>query len=183
MKHARLLTASLAACLAVSARPSAQNAQHSVSLEDLLSIKQVGSARISPDGRAVLYTVRGWENGTGKDSQQKESRSHIWRVNADGTGQRQMTYSERGETSPAWSPDGRLMSFLSARSSDGNRGSDDSDPIAQIWLMRADGGEAWVLTHAKEAITSYAWSPDSATVAFVSRDALPKEVDDRHQKP
>src|SRR5262249_6121265 len=58
----------------------------------------------------------------------------------------------------------------------------DSDPIAQIWLMRADGGEAWVLTHAKEAITSYAWSPDSATVAFVSRDALPKEVDDRHKK-
>ena len=31
---------------------------------------------------------------------------------------------------------------------------------AQIYMMRADGGEAWKLTDAKEAVTSYSWSPD-----------------------
>ena len=41
MKHARILAIALGACLAVSARPSAQPSQHPVSLEDLLSIKQV----------------------------------------------------------------------------------------------------------------------------------------------
>jgi dipeptidyl aminopeptidase/acylaminoacyl peptidase len=153
-----------------------------VSLEDLLSIKQVGAPQVAPDGRAVLYTVRGWESGTGRDSARKDARTHVWRVNTDGTGQRQMTYSERGETSPAWSPDGKFVSFLSARPADGDRAADEAGPMAQIWLMRADGGEAWVLTHAKEAITSYAWSPDSTMIAFVSRDALPKDVDDQRKK-
>jgi dipeptidyl aminopeptidase/acylaminoacyl peptidase len=187
MKHACLLAVSIGACVAVAARPAAQSAQHPVSLEDLLSIRQVGgpgvgAPRISPDGRAVLYAVRGWENGTGKERQRKESRSHVWRVNADGTGQRQMTFSDRGESSPAWSPDGRYMSFLSARPTDADRGTDESGPTAQIWLMRADGGEARALTHAKESITSYTWSPDSTMIAFVSRDPLPKEIDDRRRK-
>jgi len=183
MKHARIPAIALGACLVVvAARPSAQPAPHLVSLEDLLSIKQVGAPQIAPDGRAVLYTVRGWENGTGSNSQRKESRSHVWRVNADGTGQRQMTVSERGETSPAWSPDGAFISFLSARPTEGERAADDGGPAAQIWLMRADGGEARPLTHAKESITSYAWSPDSTMIAFVSRDPLPKEVDDQRKK-
>jgi len=187
MKHACTLAVSIGACLAVAARPSAQSALHPVSLDDLLTIKQVagpglGMPELSPDGRAVLYAVRGWENGTGKDSQRKESRSHVWRVNADGTGQRQLTFSERGETAPAWSPDGKYMSFLSARPTDADRAADESGPTAQIWLMRADGGEARALTHAKESITSYTWSPDSTMIAFVSRDPLPKEVDDQRKK-
>ena len=182
-----MLAVSIGACLAVGARPSAQSAQHPVSLEDLLSIKQVsgpglGLPEISPDGRAVLYAVRGWENGTGQNSERKESRSHVWRVNADGTGQRQMTFSERGETSPAWSPDGTYMSFLSARPADGDRAGDESGGVAQIWLMRTDGGEARALTHAKESITSCAWSPDSRTIAFVSRDEPGKDADDRRRK-
>jgi len=155
-----------------------------VSIEDLLSIKQVGTPKISPDGRAILYTVRGWETGTGRDSQRKDARSHVWRVMADGgTPPRQMTYGDRGESAPEWSPDGKVMSFLSARAGDGEaRGESDGGPAAQIWLMSSGAGEPWKLTSSKEAVTSYAWSPDGSKIAYVSRDPLAKDVDDQRKR-
>ena len=46
---------------------------------------------------------------------------------------------------------------------------------AQIYLMHADGGEAWKLTDAKEGIRrrfggAYSWSPDSTRIAYVTTD-------------
>ncbi len=106
----------VAACvLAVVGVAAEQPALHPVSIPDLLSLKQVGAPQLSPDGRSVLYTVRAWENGSGRDSQRKEARSHVWRVNVDGSAVRQLTFSDRGETSPQWSPDGRTITFVSSR--------------------------------------------------------------------
>jgi Tol biopolymer transport system component len=53
--------------------------------------------------------------------------------------------------------------------------SGDRDAKAQIWVMRADGGEAWVLTDAAENVQQYAWSPDARTVAFTAADAAPAD--------
>ena len=33
--------------------------------------------------------------------------------------------------------------------------------------MRADGGEAWKLTDAKEGAGAYSWAPDSTRIAYV----------------
>jgi dipeptidyl aminopeptidase/acylaminoacyl peptidase len=179
----RYLAASLVATFALTAYPVAQPAVHPVTLPDLLSIKQVGQPELSPDGAMVLYAVRAWENGTGKDSQRKDARSHVWRINADGTGQRQLTFSDRGEMAPAWSPDGNMISFLSARGAEGEPvAAGDNGPANQIWLMRAGGGEAWKLTDSKESIAAYRWAPDSRQIAFVARDPLPKDIDDKHKR-
>lgn len=186
----RKFAASLVATVALTAYPAAQPAMHPVSLTDLLGIRQVGQPQLSPDGRTILYTVRGWENGTGKDSERKDARSHVWRVSADAapgsaaaSAARQLTFGDRGESLPAWSPDGRTISFVSARTSEGEGPAPaDSGPPAEIWVMRADGGEASKLTESKESITAYAWSPDSTKVAFVARDPLPKEIDDKHKR-
>jgi dipeptidyl aminopeptidase/acylaminoacyl peptidase len=181
MKPARSATAALAAALlALALRANAQPSTRPVSLDDLLSIRQVSAPQLSPDGGAVLYTVRGWENGSGKDSERKDSRTHVWRVNADGTGQRQMTFGARGDSLPSWSPDGARIAFVSARPDEGERS--EEGPVAQIWVMRADGGEPRRLTDAKDAVTSYAWSPDSRTIAFVARHPLSKDADDRRKR-
>jgi dipeptidyl aminopeptidase/acylaminoacyl peptidase len=139
-----------------------------VTVDDVLGLKAVQAPAIAPDGRAVLFVVRQWvDGGAGK----KDARTAIWRAPADGgTPARQITFGERGESQPAWSPDGKHMSFVASRGK-----KDDKEAKAQVWVMRADGGEAWPLTDAAENVQAYAWSPDSRTVAFTVADVQPAD--------
>jgi dipeptidyl aminopeptidase/acylaminoacyl peptidase len=103
-----------------------------------------------------------------------ESRTRIWKVAASGaTPARQLTFGQRGDTQPQWSPDGRYISFLSARGAS----ADDDPPRPQIYLMASDGGEAWRLSDAEEGVAAYAWAPDSARIAFVSQNPRPADVE------
>jgi dipeptidyl aminopeptidase/acylaminoacyl peptidase len=152
----------LALCLAALLAPVGARAQtRPVTVDDVLGLRVVGNApAISPDGRAVLFTVRQWvDSGGGK----KEARTSIWRAPADGSvPARQITFGERSETQPDWSPDGRFMSFVASRGRDAK---------AQVWVLRADGGEARALTTADENVQAYAWSPDSRRLAYTVADA------------
>ena len=141
--------------------------KRAVTIDDVMNLKAVASAAVSPDGAQVLYTVRQWE----AEKERMESRTRIWRVAAAGGPARQITFGERGDTNPQWSPDGRYISFLSARGA----GSGEDAPRPQIHLIRTDGGEAWTLTDVKEGVGSYAWSPDSRRIAYVSTD--PRSAD------
>lgn len=148
--------------LAVACALPASAQQRPVTIDDILAMKAVGSPAVSPDGTQVLYTVRAWE----AEKDRMEARTRIWAVAASGGPARQLTYGERGDTQPQWSPDGRYISFVSARGA----GSGEDAPKPQIHVMRADGGEAWKLTDAKEGVASYAWAPDSARLAYVTTE-------------
>ena len=138
-----------------------------VTFEDLLGLAGVDSPMISPDGDSVVYVVTSWEED---DDGKMQSVGHLWRVSTDGSAPAQLTSSPKGESAPAWSPDGKWMSFLSARG-----GGNDDEPKPQIWLLNATGGEAVQLTESAEGVASYAWSPDGSAVAFTTRDALSPE--------
>ncbi len=164
MRTATLFVALLSASTPVAAqvRP--------VTIDDVLGIRTVAAPAISPSGAAVLFTVRAWADGA---DGRKDSRTHVWRAPADGDSPaRQVTFGEKGDSQPAWSPDGRHMSFVSARGSRAGR-----DAVAQVWVMRTDGGEAWALTDASEDVQQYAWSPDSTAIAFTQND--PRSVEER----
>jgi dipeptidyl aminopeptidase/acylaminoacyl peptidase len=145
-------------------------AQHPVSLQDVMNLKSPGSVAMSPDGQWVLYTVRGWTPASAgqKKPVKEESRSHVWLVSASdpsGAGApRQITFGDKGESAPAWSPDGKYVSFIANRP-------DPDDPAAkpsgQIYVMRADGGEAHAVTSGEGGASSYAWSPDGTRIAFL----------------
>jgi dipeptidyl aminopeptidase/acylaminoacyl peptidase len=127
--------------------------------DDVLNIKAVQGATVSPDGRQVIYTVRQWV----AEADKMEARTHIWKVAADGSGAaRQITFGDKGDSQPQFSPDGKFISFVSARGS--------AEAKSQIYLMSIDGGEAWKLTDAKENVSSYSWAPDGAAIAFVAND-------------
>lgn len=96
----------------------------------------------------------------------------VWRMNADGSGQTQMTFDEERNTwFPHVSPDGRWVVMLSYRK--GDLKPDEHLPHKQVELrlMPAEGGTPETLVKlfgGQGTINVNSWSPDSKRFAFVS---------------
>lgn len=161
----------VALVLAVGAEAQTRTA----TFDDVLHVRAVGSPAISPDGSRAIYTVRQWEPASEREKDRLEPRTHVWMVPTDASAPaRQLTYGARGDSQPQWSPDGRFISFVSARGAAPTAGGDEAKP--QIHVMRVDGGEARRLTDAPEGVTSHAWSPDGTRIAYLARD--PRTADE-----
>ncbi len=145
----RLLPVSLA--VAASLAPGSVLAGRPLSPEDWFRFQALSDLKISPDGAAVAYLV------TSYDRESDESRSALWTANWAGDESVQLT---RGESvsEPRFSPDGRYLSFLSARPS-GDK--------TQLWVLDRRGGEPRQLTHLTGELTSYEWSPDGQRIVLV----------------
>ncbi len=129
--------------------------QRPMTIVDLINVPSLGDPQISPDGSQLLY-VR-----TDADWDKNETVSHIWRVNADGSGSIQLTNGEDGESSPRWSPDGSRIAFLADRQ---------EAEGTQIYLLSNSGGEGRVLTKHATSVSSITWSPDGTFIYFVAED-------------
>jgi Tol biopolymer transport system component len=83
----------------------------------------------------------------------------IFVINADGTGEAQLTDAPGNDTTPEWSPDGKQIVFTSQR----------DDGVQQIYVMDADGGNQTRINPSTFDNTQPSWSPDGSKIAFVSR--------------
>ncbi len=135
-----------------------------MTLVDIIDLPLLSDPQISRDGRQVLF-VR-------SDANWKMDRriTHIWRVNADGSGLAQMSSGADGENTPRWSPDGKTIAFVAKRGTE-------PEAVAQVFLMANSGGEARALSNHATAVSNIEWSTDGGTIYF--RAADPKSAEEK----
>lgn len=128
-------------------------------ISDLVVIKGVGAAQVSPDGETVVYVV--------SETLEKENgyRSCLWL--REGETLRQLTNGQTPTTrdgNPKWSPDGSTIAFTTNREKNN-----------QIWLIFAAGGEARALTKMFKGVGVYNWSHDGSKIYFTAKEETPEE--------
>jgi dipeptidyl aminopeptidase/acylaminoacyl peptidase len=167
MKHALIACLIVAATAALAAQPAPTSAKAAPTVDDILSIKRVASPEISPDGRWVAYTVR--ETNWNDNAYETE----IWLADSGGDPNltRQLTNGRKSSLSPAWSPDGSRIAFISDRTDK-----------RQIYVINLSGGEADALTSAEDGVTGFGWSPDGRTIAYTAIEPKSSAIRDREKK-
>ena len=104
----------------------------------------------TPDGR-IVYSVNATRT------------TDLWIVNADGSGNRQLTFDQGLNFSPVVSPDGRYIVFTSTRT--GNQ---------EIWRMDLDGGNPVQLTETTDKENEASFTPDGKWIVYqrINADTL-----------
>jgi dipeptidyl aminopeptidase/acylaminoacyl peptidase len=119
----------------------------------------------SPDGSHLAFTVTGPREGIEMDR-------NIWLFALAQSRLIPYTFSEHNEHSPRWSPDGKMLAFLSNRSGK-----------TQVHLLDMKGGEARQLSRSKTGVQSFAWSPEGRHIAFAAEEPAPDNKDSEDPVP
>jgi Tol biopolymer transport system component len=145
------------------------DSKRSITVEDLYKFQIISEARVSPDGRRVVFVVQRVHQKTEKKY------TNLWLASSDGKSCRQFTQGDQNDSLPRWSPDGHTIAFVSNR---------EDEKQSQIFLIPVDGGEAAKLTELEGSTRALEWSPDgeSLLLNFRSKDAEAVEREKDSQK-
>ncbi len=124
--------------------------------------RAVGSPRISPDSKRVVYTI----NEAVMTADKSEFVTQVWMATVDGKENYQATFGDKSSTNPKWSPDGNSIAFTSNR----------KDNKSNLYVLRLLGGEAEPMTDVKSGVGEFEWSPDGKFIAYTMTD--PKAEDE-----
>lgn len=135
-------------------------AQHVPTFEEVISLRNIVGAVISPNGKHIAYTLQS------VDWNDNRNDIEIW-LSKDLKKPFQLTFSKHSNsTNPVFSPDGQWIAFLSDR---GTR--------TQIYVLRIDGGEAFQATKEDEGVTAFDWHPSGNSFILIK-----PEKEDRDKK-
>ena len=158
-----------AAVLMTLALPAAQP-KPPISVDDLMKLRSIVDVQMAPDGTRVAYVV------STPNLARNEHEAALFVVPSAGG-----TSSRLGETvhifnipTPRpqlrWSPDGSMLSVI---------GIEDGRP--EVIGIPVSGAAPEALTKAPEGAFAYEWSPDGRTIAFITRDPMPRDEERRRQ--
>ena len=129
----------------------AQAAGQRLAAPDMFELEYVADPQISPDGSQVVYVRRFGDVKT------DQFYTNLWIVDFDGTGHRPLTTGLFSDASPAWSPTGDRIVFVS-----------DQGGSTQLHVRWMDTGQTVEITKLQNEPQSPAWSPDGRQIAFTS---------------
>ena len=127
-----------------------------LAFDDLIGMKRVADAQISPDGSKIAYVV----NVVNKEA--NRGKRSIWLVSTNGGNAQQFITSDKNDDNPRWSPNGSKIAFTSTR-----------EGAPQIFVANADGSNARKVSDVPEGVSEFIWSPDGKSFAFTT-DVYPE---------
>ncbi len=125
-------------------------------LSDWLDWERASDARISPDGRTIVYTR------LSIDKFSDRWRRGLWIMNAQGGDHRFLAHGGAAR----WSPSGDRIAYI---------GGDEEGKLgSEIFVRRMDAeGALTQITHGADHPTDLSWSPDGRWIAYRARVPLP----------
>jgi len=133
-----------------------------LTIEDINSLKQVATARMSPGGDRVAYLLQVPREIYVDDNGSAYHELHVTDLNGNSI---PFVTGDVKITDIAWSADGKSVFFLAKRDDDA-----DFNSLYRIAMM---GGEAELLFTHVNSISHIYPSPDGASLAFTANDAPP----------
>jgi dipeptidyl aminopeptidase/acylaminoacyl peptidase len=162
----RLAMAGFALPLPLLAQETTTKTPRAITIDDFFEIRDVSQPELSPDGQWVAYAVRT------RLLKEDKNEQRLWMISTHGGDAFPLTAEGVSSGHARWSPEGKYISFLSAR--DGGKN--------QVWLLDRRGGEAVRLTDAPQGVEDFEWSPDSTRLVLILRDPKPEDLEAARNK-
>jgi dipeptidyl aminopeptidase/acylaminoacyl peptidase len=171
---ARVFVRAFACLLAIGLIPTGslpgQMTVRPVTVDDLMGMRAIVDARISPDGERVAYVT------STPSTAKNEHEAALFVVPSRGGTPQRLGESLRIFNTPVptprlrWSPDGSAIGLLGF-----------ADGRPQVIALPAAGGDPRVLTAAPEGVLGFEWSPDGRRLAYLTREPMPPDEARRRQ--
>jgi acylaminoacyl-peptidase len=138
-----------------------------IGIQDLYKIKFLREIALSPDGKKIAYTVE-W-----MDKKKNKYFSNLFVLTEDGK-KLQFIRGNKEIKNPKWSANGKFISFILTEKEKQN-----------IWLIPADGGEAYAVTNTNGLFVRYEWTPDSKNIIceFLLKKDDKERIPDKKKPP
>ena len=166
MRPVQLFAAALVAVSGVSG--FAQLEHRAIGVDDLMRLRSIVDVQIAPSGEQVAYAV------STPNLDKNEHEVALFVVSAAGGAPRRLGETVRIVNVPSprplvrWTADGSRVSVLGVAAG-----------RPEVFAIDPATGEAAQVTQAPEGVLAYEWSPDGASIAFITLDPMPKEEEQR----
>ncbi|MFO7525430.1 MAG: S9 family peptidase, partial [Ignavibacteriaceae bacterium] len=121
--------------------------KRAISVDDLWAMKRIGSYDISPDGKTIAFAI------TSYTFEENKGNTDIYLINSDGSNLRPFKRSDKNETEPKFSPDGKQIAYTMG---------------GHIYVAGLDGKGDKQLTNIYTGASGFKWSNDGKKILFVS---------------